>query len=407
MDYATRALAENPAAAEIACHEVLELEPRNAQALYLLGYIAGRMGMRDAAIGWLQAALDADPDNARIRENLAAARAMQPAAPPQGLRYLLIKSWGFGFWADMVQVLGSLLLAEVTGRIPVVHWGPESLFSDKSQRDAFTQFFEPVSALSLQDLAGLPNASFLPARWNEANLGESGPSKWEGKGSRFGVPYFLNRRETVAVSDFHIGVINVMPWIPADHPLHGKSLEEIHRALTAKYLRPRPDILAACDAFFQANLAGGPFLALHMRGSDKAIEDPSLEFTNRELLKLLDAQDPSWPIFLMTDDEHCLARMKTLYGARIVATQCQRTTTDEGVHYLQTVDPVRAGREVLIDTLLAMRADRFIGNGRSNVSAMIAVMKDWAPGTCTLLDRSVLADRNLRIYQIPTYAREG
>src|SRR6185312_2875424 len=107
MDYATRALAENPAAAEIACHEVLELEPRNAQALYLLGYIAGRMGMRDAAIAWLQTALDAEPGNARIRENLAAARAMQPAAPPQGSRYLLIKSWGFGFWADMVQVLGS------------------------------------------------------------------------------------------------------------------------------------------------------------------------------------------------------------------------------------------------------------------------------------------------------------
>jgi len=405
MDYATRALADNPAAAEIACHEVLELEPRNSQALYLLGYIAGRMGMRDAAIDWLQSALDAEPDNARIRENLAAARAMQLPAPPQGTRYLLIKSWGFGFWADVVQVLGSLLLAEVTGRIPVVHWGPESLFSDKSHQDCFTQFFEPVSAVSLRDLAALPNASFLPARWNAGNLGESSPEKWEGTGSRFGVPHFLNRRENVAVSDFHIGVVNVMPWIPADHPLHGKSLEEIYRALTAKYLRPRPGIVAACEAFHQAHLAGGPFLALHLRGSDKAIEDPSLDATNRDLLSLVDAQDPSWPIFLMTDDEHCLARIETLYGSRIVATQCQRTSTDEGVHYLPTVDPVMAGREILIDTLLALRAERFIGNGRSNVSAMIAVMKDWAPGACFLLGRSNLTERNLRIYQIPTYQR--
>src|SRR6185295_85886 len=103
---------------------------------------------------------------------------------------------------------------------------------------------------------------------------------------------------------------------------------------------------------------------------------------------------PSWPIFLMTDDEHCLARMKSLYGSRIVATQCQRTATEEGVHYLPTVNPVEAGREVLIDTIVALRAGRFIGNGRSNVSAMIAVMKDWGPGACTLVGRSVLADRN-------------
>src|SRR5689334_19481117 len=190
MDYATRAMAENPAAAEIACHEILELEPRNAAALHMLGYIAARMKMRDAAVAWFQAALDVEPDNARIRENLATARAIQPMPPPPYGRYLLIKGWGFGFWADVVQVLGSLLLAEITGRIPVIHWGPESRFSDQSGRDAFTQFFEPVSPVSLQDLAALPNAGFLPARWNATNLATSDSSKWEGKGSRFGVTHF-------------------------------------------------------------------------------------------------------------------------------------------------------------------------------------------------------------------------
>ena len=406
MDYAMQALADNPAAAEIACHEVLELEPRNAAALHLLGYIAARMGVRDAAIAWFQAALEVEPDNARIRENLAAARAIQTPPAPAQQRYLLIKSWGFGFWADMVQVLGSLLLAEITGRIPLVHWGPESRFSDRSGQDSFRQFFEPVSAMSLQDLAALPDASFLPPRWNAGNLAESDLLKWEGKGSRFGVTHFLNRRETIAVSDFHIGVINVMPWIPVDHPLHGKSLEEIYHALAAKYLRPRPGILAARDAFLQAHLADGPFIALHMRGSDKAIEDPGLEATNRELLALLDEADPTWPVFLMTDDEQCLARMRSLYGSRILATQCQRTTTEEGVHYLPSVDPIKAGREVLVDTYLALRATRFIGNGRSNVSAMIAALKNWAPGSCSLVGRSMLTERNLRIYRIPTFPKD-
>lgn len=404
--YANQALAAGQfAGAEIACREMLELEPRNAAALHLLGYIAAQLRDRDAAIAYFQAALDIEPGNARIRENLEAARVLpQPGAPP-GQRYLLIKSWGFGFWADVVQVLGSLLLAEITGRIPTIHWGAESRFADTSGQDAFTRYFEPVSDVTLRQLIQMPNASFVPPRWTATNLGQSGISKWEGKGSRAGLVYFLNRPETIAVSDFHIGVINLMPWIPAYHPMHGKTLEEIYRTLIAKYLRQRPEIVAACNAFFQAHLADGPFVAVHMRGSDKAIEDSELEETNQALIAELEAIDPSWRIFVMTEDAHCLARMKKAYGERIVATPCQRTDTEEGVHYLPTVDPVLAGREVMIDTYLALRANRFIGNARSNVSAMIAVMKDWAPGACITLGRSMLTERNLHIYQIPTYPK--
>src|SRR5262249_9675806 len=141
-----------------------------------------------------------------------------------------------------------------------------------------------------------------------------------------------------------------------------------------------------------------------MRGSDKAVEDAGLAESNRALVKALDAVDSSWPIFLMTDDAHCLARMRETYGRRIITTDCQRTATAQGVHYLPEVDPARAGREVMIDPHLALRADRFIGNGLSNVSAMISVMKDWAPGACTLTGRFILSDRNLHIYRMPIKA---
>jgi len=406
LTFATQALtAGHLAAAEIACRELLDSSPRDAAALHLLGYIAAQVGERDPAIAYFQAALEIEPDNDRIRENLLAVQSRPPLTAPQGERYLLIKGWGFGFWADMAHVIGSLLLAEITGRIPLVYWGPNSLFSDKSERDAFTHYFEPVSRASLEQLVRMPNASFFPPRWHAGNLTQSGVAKWEGKGSRAGAVFFLNRPETIAVSDFNIGVVHVMPWIPRHHALHGKSLEEIHRILMEKYLRPRPDIAAACDAFYNAHLAGTPFVALHLRGSDKANEDPELKATNRELLATLETVDSSWPIFLMTDDAGCLAQMKNTYGRRIIATDCQRTETEEGVHYLPTVDPVRAGQEIMIDTYLALRADRFIGNGLSNVSAMIAVMKDWAPGSLSLIGRSMLRERNLHIYQIPTFAR--
>jgi len=406
LDFAIRTLgAGNLAAAEIACRDLLDFEPRNAAALHMLGFIASRAGEKDLAVAYFRSAEEIEPDNARIRENLEAAQKMLPPRLPPGERYLLIKSWGFGFWADMAHVIGSLLLAEITGRIPLVFWGPESRFSDKSQSDGFGRFFEPVSAVGLWQLAQMQNASFFPPRWHAGNLTQSGVSKWEGKGSRAGAVFFLNRPETIAVSDFNIGVVHVMPWIPPQHALYGKSLDEIYHYLTAKYLRPRADIVAACDAVCDVHLAGRPFVAVHLRGSDKIKEDAALNATNAEILAALDAVDPSWPIFLLTDDAHYLARMKARYGGRIVATDCQRTETEEGVHYLSTVDPVQAGREIMIDTYLALRANRFIGNGLSNVSAMIAVLKDWPAENLTLIGRSLLMDRNLHLYEVPTFSK--
>ncbi len=403
LGFANRTLAAGQlAAAEIACRDLLDFEPREAAAWHLLGFIAARVGAREQAEAYFRAAQEIEPNNARIRENLAAARAMPEPLPPPGERYLLIKSWGCGFWSDVVQVLGSLLLAEVTGRIPVIHWGSESLYGDKSGRDAFTRYFQPLSSTALADIT--PGASYFPPRWHAGNLTESDPGKWEGKGSRAGAVYFLNRPETIAVSDFHIGAVNVMPWLPQTHPMHGKKLPEVYRYLIGKYLKPRAEIAQARDAFFDAHLKGAPFVAMHMRGSDKALEDPGLEATNRAMRAALDEINPSWSIFLMTDDAHCLARLKAAYGTRIIATDCQRSVTSEGLHYQSATDPLRAGREILIDTYLALRAQRFIGNGCSNVSAIIAMMKDWAPENLTLIGPSLLMDRNLHLYELPAFS---
>src|SRR5580765_3885445 len=44
-------------------------------------------------------------------------------------RFLLIKSWGKGFWSDVDHVLGALLAAEMTRRTPIVHSGGKCLFT--------------------------------------------------------------------------------------------------------------------------------------------------------------------------------------------------------------------------------------------------------------------------------------
>ena len=85
-----------------------------------------------------------------------------------------IKSWGFGFWPNVSQVLGALLLAEATGRVPLVHWGRNSLFGDGSARDAFGHYFEPVSNVTLEDLATIPDANCFPPKMKPAEFVRGG-----------------------------------------------------------------------------------------------------------------------------------------------------------------------------------------------------------------------------------------
>jgi protein O-GlcNAc transferase len=401
LELASRAFAVgNLAVSEIMCRNILDEVPQSAAALDLLGVIAARVGAVEHAAAYFEAALSADPNNEDARKHSEETHASR--FDDSAVRYLVIKGWGSGFWSDVTQVLGSLLLAEITGRIPVTHWGKNSLFSDGSDRDAFAHYFEPVSKVSLADLACIDGADFFPAKWSRINLADGEVAKWSGTGSRAAAVYFLNRPETIAVSDFYTGVVDVAPWSRSGHPMHGKRLDEIYRYLVSKYLRPHTTTRSACEAFVRAHLDGAPFVAVHVRGSDKVLEDKDLHGgTNRQILSALDAVDPAWRIFLLTDDEHWRTRVESTYGDRVVTTNCQRTSTSTGVHYLNTIDRVQAGMEVMADTYIALRANRFIGNGQSNVSAMIAVMKDWPPGDCTLVGPSELMKRNLFVHLKP------
>jgi hypothetical protein len=306
----------------------------------------------------------------------------------------VIREWGFGFWSDVSHVLGGLLLAEATGRTPLTWWGSQSQFNDGSDGDAFQNFFQPVSDVRLDDLP----TGFFPPRWNSANLKTLTDAKWQ---RRTGPVYFLNRPERVAVCDFFAAVPNILPWLPADHPMHGKTVAQAYSSLAEKYLRPRPEVTTACDAFFEKELKDAPFAAVHLRGGDKFKEDESLDAANRQILSLLEQVDPRQRILLLTDDVRWLKRITDKFGARVAATDCRRSDGDTGVFWSKA-DPVQTGREAMIDVYLALRAQRFIGNGLSNVAAMVAMLKDWPAGACTLVGPSILEDRSFALYQKKT-----
>src|SRR5262245_6993052 len=125
---AARAFAEGKlAVAEAKARTVLDRVPEDAGSWNLLGVIAAQLGYPDLAAEHFSRALKSDPNLASAKDNLSIVRcAPMRATPPEGERFLVIEAWGSGFWSDLCHVLGCLLLAEITGRIPVTHWGANS-----------------------------------------------------------------------------------------------------------------------------------------------------------------------------------------------------------------------------------------------------------------------------------------
>ena len=414
---ASHALAANDALsrgnlqlADYLCRDALRESAHDVVALSLLGHMATGLRRHQLAEAWFTRALAVRPESAdiaawrdRAREMAQAARALAAAPAPKALarpKYLLIKAWGYGFWSDMDHVIGQLLLAELTGRTPVVHWGANTLFGASDVANAFELYVEPVSAATQDGLAAW-GQSFFPAKWTRETLREDNLNKFQGPGSRTSALHLLARDEDDVVSDFHGKVVELMPWIEPDSPWHGLDYTAVYRRLVAKYIRLQPALEARVDAFARERMAGRRWVAVHVRGSDKVTEMRDLALVNAQyqqrIEKMLQA-DPALGVFLLTDSEHFAREYRERYGDRVLAADVARSADATGVHYAGH-EGRKLGEEVVLDAFLAARCDAFLGNGGSNVSAAIRHLKDWAPGSFELIGDDFLTLPNTMLHR--------
>jgi protein O-GlcNAc transferase len=384
----------NLALANTLCQMILATGQRPPLCLSLRAMVAMQVREFKLAADLLRDVQSAAPGDPQVKQQLDLAKKLareQALQRPDGRkRFLLIKPWGYGFCSDVDHVLGALLLAEMTGRVPVTLWGAGSRFRD-DEEDAWTNFFEPVSKHSLADLVG-KGLSWFPEKWTEANIREPEINKMQGEWSRMAGIYFLNQRADVAVSDMFSSIAELSAWIRPGAAYSGMPLPRLYRELVKKYLRPRPQITAGVDSFASERFAGAPVIAAHVRGSDKVVEDAQLGEKNKSTVGIVSGFLTSRPgsrLFLMTDDEKIRADYAQRFGDRLVTTDCLRTSTAQGLHYTEQPSRARLGVEVLTDMYLAARCDAFVGVGSSNVAAMIEHLKDWAPGTCDLQGGSI------------------
>lgn len=315
-------------------------------------------------------------------------------------KYLLSKAWGYGFFSDVMVALGHLLIAELTARTPVVYWGDNSLFKSDELGNAFTSFFQPINDVSLQDLE-VPELSFFPGKWNYQNLRREDYQKWEGADARIHGYQYLARNEDVVVCDFYTAFPELESHISPHSRWAQMKTCEVYRHLIGKYLKPVPAIVSEVEETRQALIGDRTALAVHFRGTDiaKEIINYDLNLILSIYYNAIEALLRSRPcdcIFLMSDDSSVVDYFKEKFGSLVVCTDSARTSGTDGLHHLNPC--MEAGREVLIDALLALSCDYFLGNGLSNPSCFIYSARDWR-GNAVLLGGNKLAEKNEFIYQ--------
>lgn len=298
-------------------------------------------------------------------------------------KFLLIKSTGNGFWYDMHHLLTQLYLAEITHRIPVVYWGKSCLYSVDEYSDAFSQFFLPVSAYSIDDLEK-PNYTFFPMEWSYKNLREeSTPVTGE-----ISFEETFKSQANVVVQNSFIEHEKLMYWIEK-HPEYGFISKYLYREMLKKYISIQPLVSDEIEDFYLSHMQGEKLIAVHIRGSDKVVEVEYLNELNKrypaEINRVL-ALYPKARVFLMTDCKDILEQYKEMYPGSIINTECKRVLTEgPGSHFQEYEDKARKGFEIIKDTWLAAKCDYFIGNGYSNVSLAISELKDWDTNSLKLL----------------------
>ena len=378
--------------AEIYIRMVLSREPNDPYALNFLGWISSALNLYEIAIFYFEKALEKDNKWELPHENIDKIKNYLKTKTDYNhnqiikndktinTKYLLIKAWGYGFFSDVGHVLGQLLISELTERLPIVYWGKNSLFGDGTEVNAFEHYFESFSKLSINEFQK-NTYSYWPPKWNNTNLKSDDVNKWQGPYSRMAGQYLLNRPENVVISDFYSGIIDIKPWIPSNHPLFKLSINEIYYYLVNKYLHPKTLIKKRVDSFLHNKLMKSAFIAVHARGSDKALELKNLNSVNKQYEDIIDKKillDPSLKIFLMTDDTRILNRYYELYGDKVVVTKSQRTNDNTGVHYKNSSNSLELGLEVMTDVYIAAKAKTFIGNGWSNTSQIVRYLKRWS-----------------------------
>jgi hypothetical protein len=392
--------------------ESLALETGDARFLNRLCAVRCGLGDLDGAIDAAAAAARADPADPfattnreelwGLRDRIDDALARLAIREPMARGVMLIQPWGAGFWSDVQHVLGHVLAADIDGRAAHVHWAQGSAFAGNRGNDGWSAFFREAHEARRDDVDAAAKDGIFPPPW------QSG-SPWDRVRERrdasraFSAVDLVGRAHALVVGSVFTNVHLVRHLLPATHALAGLDTIECLRRLAQTWLRPQPQLAARAAEFVARHFGGEPFIAAHVRGTDKHAEQgDSLAAINARIEVVVAralAGDAAARVFLMTDDLDVEEHYRSVWGDRIVCAPARRSRGAQSVHFWPDSDPRAIGEEVLVDVLIALHASEFVGNRWSNVASSVRFLRDWPAGAVRLYGTSdATCDLNASLY---------
>ncbi len=267
-------------------------------------------------------------------------------------------SSGGGFGAWVLSSINLLRHCERMGWTPVLdyHAGCENPFFDPTWgNNMWEQYFEPVGGVSASALRARVDDPGDPL--DAADLATLGQDE----------ALRIIEEHPESVYTFTFGHWRHHP--PEDLRAWYDDQRREGRRTVARWIRPKAHILEKVEAFRRKHLDGRRVLGIHMRGTDLHYAPPVSPAEYFDEIADFLATEPEARIYLATDQAQYLALMKKRYGNRVVAFDCDRSTTSVAPFELDELSPYKKGEDVLIDILLLSRCD-FLLKGASNVGEL-------------------------------------
>jgi hypothetical protein len=160
------------------------------------------------------------------------------------------------------------------------------------------------------------------------------------------------------------------------HPLgRGLTIEKAHELFNSHF-RIKPEFTEAAQAFQSENLGA---IGVHFRGSDKRFEALRVDWD--AVTKLVDEclnSSICTRVFVATDELEFINHMRTRYGSRISALDCQHLSKGGiGAHFVGG-SGFEKGREALL-TILLLSMCKLCIRGPSHLSAWAKILNPALP----------------------------
>ncbi len=240
-----------------------------------------------------------------------------------------IGTWYGGFFASLNCVLHHLLWCEKHHRVPVVYWDNRSLYYTpgfSKNKNVWEYYFEPVSHVRAK------------------------PKK----------PITLQ----------------FTPYVPDKIEFCPEMIDQetrlkAHKLIT-RYIKIKRNIQHKIDSFYATHLAGKKTIAIHIRGTDKGIEEPLITAEQIACVALEQA-DNDVQFFIASDEQQLLDKLiELLRGRTIVYYDCYRSDNNKPLHTRNPYKPsvAQLGEDVLVEVSLMARCNALV-HTLSNVSSAV------------------------------------